>query len=140
MATGTPGRRYWVELYDVQTFHARRLAVDVRSAPAVALELGNRPLRDVVRAELVALLVELRAERGAGVGLRMLPTARVALGELELASVFREAVKLAGLHSWEGYLFQPHGVLTSSELPIAVDACVLGSSGELVGTTCQAAR
>ena len=64
MATGTPGRQFWVELFDVQTFHARRMAVDVRAAPAVALELGRRPARDVLRAELVALLVELRAEKG----------------------------------------------------------------------------
>lgn len=130
MATGTAGRRYWVELFDVQTFHARRLSVDVRAAPAVALELGGRPLAEVVRAELVALLCELRAEFGAGVGFQL--TTVKAREPENFAGLFQEAAHRVGMRLYRGADTLGHAV--------AVDALVLNGAGELVGTTCQAAR
>lgn len=130
MATGTAGRRYWVELFDVQTFHVRRLTCDVRPAPAVALELAGRSPADIARAELVALLCELRDEHGAGVGLHLAP---VSGREPEnFAKLFEEAAARVGMRLYRDADTLGH--------PVAVDAAVLNGMGELVGTTCQAAR
>lgn len=83
MATGTPGRRYWVELFDVQTFHLRRLTCDVRPAPAVALELDESDVyylnsdllgctRETVKGEAQRRAIRLAAVVLASAGIREL--------------------------------------------------------------------
>lgn len=132
MATGRPGRKYFVELFDVQTFHARRKGFETRSAPAVALELGTLAGSvDAVRAELVALLVELQEAHGAGVGVRLCPLASSGWCTLLGLQVWCQAITSAGL-----------SVVRADDGgdPIAVHPSVLTAGGELAGTTCQAAR
>lgn len=90
MATGTRGRRYWIDVFDVQTFHVRRLESKVGAAPNIAVERTGRSLLDVVCCEIVALLVELRAELGIGVGLRVMPSSRIEITEPDLEGASSE--------------------------------------------------
>jgi hypothetical protein len=139
MATGTRGRRYWIDVFDVQTFHPRRLESKVGAAPNIAVERTGS-LTDVVRCEMVALLVELRAELGIGFGLRVTPISRIEITEPDLGRLFRKAVsQLEGERLFDAGRSRPEtkGLL---HLEIAVHKLVLGPGGELVGTTCQAAR
>lgn len=131
MATGQPGRKYLVEVFDVQTFHARRLGFETHAAPAIGLELGPEvAVFDVVRRELVALLLQLQAERGNGVGLRLCPLGRDSWYTSVGLQLWIEAIELAGLR-----------VLRARDGdPIAVHPSVLTAAGELQGTTAQAAR
>lgn len=140
MATGTPGRRYWVDVFDVQTFHPRRLRPEVRAAPGIALERRGSSLPELVRSEMVALLVELRADLGIGVGLRVMPISRIKISEPDLGRLFRKAVgqlEDERLFDAGGSRPETKGLL---HLEIAVHKAVLGPNGELIGTTCQAAR
>ncbi len=140
MATGTRGRRYWIDVFDVQTFHARRLESKVGAAPNIAVERTGRSLPDVVCCEMVALLVELRAELGIGVGLRVMPSSRIEITEPDLGRLFRKAVSQLE----DERLFDAGGARPETKgllnLEIAVHKLVLGPAGELVGTTCQAVR
>lgn len=130
MATGQLGRRYMVELFDVRTFAARPRGVQSRDVPDIRAELAHWPLRDVVIAEMRILLMELRRELGADVGVRLCPLTRIELSSSELLQAFREAVPgVVG----ECLYTLPTG-------PIAVHQSVLTAAGELQGTTAQAER
>ena len=111
-----------------------------RAAPGIALERRGSSLPDVVRSEMIALLVELRAELGIGVGLRVMPISRIKITEPDLGRLFRKAVgqlEDERLFDAGGSSPETKGLLY---LEIAVHKTVLGPSGELIGTTCQAAR